>query len=59
MKSGYARVSTNEQSKSALLDALNSAGCECIYQEKCNGKLKQRPGLERMVEALRANDLVV
>ena len=59
MKIGYARVSTDEQSESAQLDALKAAGCERIYQEKCSGKSKHRPELERMIDALRADDVVV
>ena len=59
MKIGYARISTDEQSKNAQLDALEAAGCERIYQEKYSGKSKHRPELERMIEALRADDVVV
>ncbi|WP_404341258.1 recombinase family protein [Pseudoalteromonas mariniglutinosa] len=59
MKIGYARVSTDEQSESAQLDALRAAGCERIYQEKCSGKSKLRPELERLIDALRAGDVVV
>lgn len=44
MKIGYARVSTDEQSESAQLDALKAAGCERIFQEKCSGKSKTTPG---------------
>ena len=59
MKIGYARVSTDEQSESAQLDALQKAGCERIYQEKANGNSKQRPELERLIDSLRENDIVV
>tara|TARA_Y100000588_G_scaffold197605_1_gene211496 strand:- start:170 stop:745 length:576 start_codon:yes stop_codon:yes gene_type:complete len=59
MKIGYARVSTDEQSESAQLDALKAAGCERIYKEKCSGRSKQRPELERMIDTLRAEDVVV
>lgn len=41
------------------MDALKEAGCERIYQEKCSGKLRQRPELERMIDALREGDIVV
>ncbi|MEQ5806289.1 recombinase family protein [Alteromonas sp. NFXS44] len=59
MKIGYARVSTDEQSDSAQLDALQEAGCERIYQEKSSGKSRLRPELERMTDSLRAGDTVV
>ncbi|APD84800.1 DNA invertase [Alteromonas sp. Mex14] len=59
MKIGYARVSTDEQSDSAQLDALQEAGCERVYQEKGSGKSRQRPELDRMIDSLRAGDVVV
>ena len=59
MKIGYARVSTDEQSEVAQMDALEAAGCERIYQEKCSGRSKQRPELERMIDTLRSGDIVV
>lgn len=59
MKVGYARVSKDEQSKDSQLDALKEAGCERIYQESYSGKSKNRPELERMIDALREGDIVV
>lgn len=59
MKIGYARVSTEEQSDSAQLNALRDAGCERVYQEKDSGKSRFRPELERMTDSLRAGDVVV
>lgn len=59
MKIGYARVSTDEQNEDSQIDSLESAGCERIYIEKCSGKSKQRPELERMIDALREGDIVV
>jgi len=59
MKIGYARVSTDEQNEDSQIDSLESAGCERIYIEKCSGKSKQRPELERMIYALRDGDIVV
>lgn len=59
MKIDYARVSTDGQSESAQLDALKTAGCDRIYQEKYSGKSKERPELERMIDSLRADDVVV
>ena len=52
VKLGYARVSTDEQSDNAQLDALNNAGCARIFSEKFSGKSKQRPELERLIDSL-------
>lgn len=59
MKIGYARVSTEDQLQDAQLDALNSAGCERVYRESYSGQSKNRPELERMIDALREGDIVV
>jgi DNA invertase Pin-like site-specific DNA recombinase len=59
MKIGYARVSTDEQSQTAQLDALNEAGSERIFREKCSGQSKLRPELERLTDTLRAGDIIV
>tara|TARA_Y100001968_G_scaffold188629_1_gene172956 strand:+ start:483 stop:1091 length:609 start_codon:yes stop_codon:yes gene_type:complete len=59
MKIGYARVSTDEQSDRAQIDALHQAGCERVYQERASGKSRQRPELERMIDALRTGDIVI
>lgn len=56
---GYARVSTSEQDTSLQLDALNSAGCERIYQESKSGKTKDRPELTRCIDALREGDTLI
>jgi DNA invertase Pin-like site-specific DNA recombinase len=59
MRIGYARVSTEEQNEDAQLDALNAASCEKLYIEKCSGKSKNRPQLERMIDALLKDDIIV
>lgn len=56
---GYARVSTSEQDTSLQLDALNSVGCERIYQENKSGKAKDRPELTRCIDALREGDTLI
>jgi len=59
MKIGYARVSTDEQSDNAQIDALNIIGCEKTYREIYSGRSKSRPELERMIDTLREGDVVV
>ena len=37
MKFGYARVSTHDPHHDLQLDALEQAGCECIFTDNCSG----------------------
>ena len=59
MKLGYARVSTDDQSKASQVDALIAAGCERIFQECCSGQSKDRPQLSLLLNAARAGDVVI
>lgn len=59
MKIGYARVSTNDQKMERQLDALAKEGCERIYQEKISGVKKDRPELNRMLDAIRQGDIIL
>lgn len=56
---GYARVSTSEQCLDGQIDLLTQAGCERIYSEKVSGAKQERPQLERMMDSLRAKDVVI
>jgi DNA invertase Pin-like site-specific DNA recombinase len=58
-KVGYARVSTAQQSPQLQIDALQSAGCQQIYQEIASGAKAQRPQLEQMLTQLRSGDVLV
>ena len=58
-KIGYARVSTKDQNLSLQIDALKNAGCEKIFQEKKSGAKRNRPELEKLLEQIRPNDVVV
>ena len=55
----YARVSTLDQNLDAQIDALKAAGAEKIFQEKMSGKSRQRPELAKLLEQLRAADVVM
>jgi DNA invertase Pin-like site-specific DNA recombinase len=59
MKIGYARVSTTEQNLDLQLTALKEAGCRRIYQEKISGAKLNRPELQRLIDQLRPNDIVI
>lgn len=59
MKIGYARVSTQDQNLDMQIDALKTAGCEIIFEEKISGKTKERPELTKLFEKLRKGDTVV
>jgi DNA invertase Pin-like site-specific DNA recombinase len=55
---GYARVSTNDQDLSQQRAALQVAGCRRIYEEKVSGAKRDRPQLARLIDQLRADDVV-
>jgi DNA invertase Pin-like site-specific DNA recombinase len=56
---GYARVSTEDQHLALQRAALRNAGCQRIYEEKISGAKRSRPELDRMLDQLRAGDVVV
>ncbi len=56
---GYARVSTDDQNLDAQIDALAAAGAEKIFKEKVTGKSKDRPELQKLLEQLRQDDVVI
>jgi DNA invertase Pin-like site-specific DNA recombinase len=58
MKFGYARVSKYEQSLDVQIQKLKEAGCDEIFQEKVSGANDDRPQLNRLMEKLRAGDVV-
>ncbi|MDU8491770.1 recombinase family protein [Pseudomonas syringae pv. actinidiae] len=59
LRIGYARVSTRDQNLDLQIDALKSAGCTRIYEEKVSGSSVPRPEQENMLKALRKGDTVV
>ena len=56
---GYARVSTDDQDLTLQRTALKKAGCKRLYEEKVSGGKRQRPELNRMLDQLRAGDVLV
>jgi DNA invertase Pin-like site-specific DNA recombinase len=59
MQVGYARVSTEDQTLALQQDALKQAGCENIFTDTVSGAKAERPGLEKALNYLRANDILV
>lgn len=58
MKIGYARVSTNDQSTQAQIDALEAAGCEKTFTEVASGANKARPKLAEALQFARQGDVI-
>lgn len=59
MKIGYARVSTEDQNLYRQIDLLKELGCEKIYEEKVSAKNRERPELNKMLDQIRSNDLII
>lgn len=55
---GYARVSTEEQDLTNQRAELHAAGCTKIFSEKITGTQRDRLELARMLDHLRAGDVV-
>ncbi|WP_435947706.1 recombinase family protein [Dryocola sp. BD586] len=56
---GYVRVSTNDQNTGLQRNALESAGCELIFEDKISGKTDERPGLKKLMRSLSPGDTLV
>lgn len=56
---GYVRVSTNDQNTALQRNALESAGCEQIFEDKISGTKAERPGLKRLLRTLSKGDTLV
>ena len=59
MQVGYARVSTQDQTVSSQVDALEASGCERVFTEVASGSKKSRPVLHEAMEFLRPEDTLV
>jgi DNA invertase Pin-like site-specific DNA recombinase len=56
---GYARISTDDQNAQLQVDALMAAGCIKVFTDKASGSLANRPQLDKMLDQLRPDDVVV
>lgn len=56
---GYARVSTQDQNLDLQINALKSAGCEKIFQEKESGKKDDREQLNLLLDQLNPGDKLI
>jgi len=56
---GYARVSTQDQNLERQTDQLQQLGCKRIFQEKITGSKKERPELDKLLDQLRPDDVIV
>ena len=60
MQLGYARISTSEQNIDGQIEALRDAGCEKVFADRgVGGDRASRPELDKLLEQLRAGDVVV
>jgi DNA invertase Pin-like site-specific DNA recombinase len=59
MKIGYARVSTTNQNLDTQLKLLNIEGVDKVFEEKISGVTTKRPELQKLLEQLRKDDIVV
>jgi predicted site-specific integrase-resolvase len=59
MKLSYARVSTEDQHLYLQRTRLKEGGCGKLFEEKISGAARQRPALERLLQDLRADDILV
>ena len=56
---GYARVSTDDQNLQIQNTSLTEVGCERIYADKLSGANRDRIELNRLLDQLRAGDVIV
>ncbi|WP_216658153.1 recombinase family protein [Halomonas hibernica] len=59
MTFGYARVSTKSQDFDGQVEKLQQAGCNHVFAEKATGRHQARPELLKMLDKLRAGDVVI
>lgn len=58
-KIGYVRVSTADQDPALQLDALATAGCAKIFEDRASGARADRAGLRRALDYVRERDVLI
>jgi DNA invertase Pin-like site-specific DNA recombinase len=56
---GYARVSTIDQDPALQLDALASAGCVKVFEDRTSGVRADRAGLRSAIDYVRDGDVLI
>ncbi len=56
---GYARVSTLDQNPALQQDALASAGCAKVFEDRASGAKSDRVGLKAAIDYMRDGDVLV
>lgn len=56
---GYIRVSTIDQNSDLQRNALISANCDRIFEDRMSGKVASRPGLKRALKCVNSGDTLV
>jgi hypothetical protein len=56
---GYARVSTLDQDPALQLDALETAGCTKVFEDRASGARAERVGLRSALEYVRNGDVLI
>ena len=59
MRVGYARVSTQDQKLDLQRQALQTAGCDLIFEDHISGTRAKRPGLDKVLAKLAPGVVVV
>lgn len=59
MKVGYVRISTKEQNTARQDKLMEELGVEKVYTDKMSGKSKDRPELQKMMEFVREDDILI
>jgi DNA invertase Pin-like site-specific DNA recombinase len=56
---GYARVSTLDQDPTLQRDALATAGCTKVFEDRASGARADRPGLGKALDYVRDGDVLI